>query len=84
MLLRSALPSDSGFEQLFEELYDPALVIDPATGQILVGVGVGVGADADGNPYLRFRRELLAIEDGYRESTPALQGLLALSLSGIG
>jgi len=39
---------------------------------------VVIGADADG------RKELLAIEDGYRESTPALQGLLALSLSGIG
>jgi hypothetical protein len=37
-----------------------------------------IGADADG------RKELLAIEDGYRESTPALQGLLALSLPGIG
>jgi transposase-like protein len=37
-----------------------------------------IGADADG------RKELLAIEDGYRESTPALQGPLALSLPGIG
>lgn len=28
-----------------------------------------IGADADGRPHRRFRRELLAIEDGYREST---------------
>lgn len=36
MLLRAALPSDSGFVRFFEELYDPALVIDRASGQILV------------------------------------------------
>lgn len=36
MLLRSALPSDSGFVRFFEELYDPALVIDSASGRFLV------------------------------------------------
>ena len=36
MLLRSALPSDSSFVRFFEELYDPALVIDPTSGEILV------------------------------------------------
>ncbi len=39
---------------------------------------VVIDADADGN------KELLAIEGGFRESAPALQGLLALSLQGIG
>ncbi len=29
---------------------------------------VVIGADADGNPHLRFSGELLAIEDGFRES----------------
>jgi len=45
---------------------------------------VVIGADADGHPHLRFRGELLAIEDGFRESAPALRGLLALSLAGVG
>lgn len=36
MLLRSALPSDSSFVRFFEELCDPALVIDPTNGEILV------------------------------------------------
>jgi PAS domain S-box-containing protein len=35
VLVRSALPSDSGFVRLFEELYDPALVFDRTDGQIL-------------------------------------------------
>jgi len=39
---------------------------------------VVMGADADG------RKELLAIEDGYRESTPALAGLLTCVASPIG
>jgi hypothetical protein len=29
---------------------------------------VVIGADAGGNPHVLFRRELLAIEDGFRES----------------
>ncbi len=36
MLLRSASSTDSGFVRFFEELYDPALVIDAASGEILV------------------------------------------------
>ena len=43
MLLRSTLPSDSSFVRFFEELYDPALVIDPASGEILVANQAAIG-----------------------------------------
>lgn len=43
MLVRSALPSDDGFVRMFEELYDPALVIDSASGRILVANQAALG-----------------------------------------
>ena len=42
MLLRSALPSDSSFVRFFEELYDPTLVNDPTSSEILVANGAAL------------------------------------------
>jgi len=43
VLLRSASSSDSGFVRFFEALYDPALVIDPTSGQIVVANHAALG-----------------------------------------